>query len=77
MINQYLCYLIDPSFQGANTLFILLFENANDRTVQTEYFLLTVEITDYNIMIDEQNFFDQPVKANLRTYDSIEKIATG
>ena len=28
-------------------------------------------------MIDEQNFFDQLVKNNLTTYDSIWKIATG
>ena len=27
-------------------------------------------------MIDGQNFFDQPVKSNLRTYDNIRKIAT-
>ena len=26
-------------------------------------------------MIDKQNFFDQPVKNNLRTYDSIRKFA--
>ena len=28
-------------------------------------------------MIDRQNFFDQPVKNNLRTYYTILKIATG
>ena len=28
-------------------------------------------------MIDKQNFFDQPVKNNLITSDSIQKIATG
>ena len=28
-------------------------------------------------MIDRQNFFDQPVRNNLITYDSIRKIATG
>ena len=28
-------------------------------------------------MIDGQNFFDQPVKNDLRTYYSIQKIATG
>ena len=28
-------------------------------------------------MIDGQNFFDQPVKNNLRTYDNIRKIETG
>ena len=27
-------------------------------------------------MIDGKNFFDQPVKNTLRTYDSIQKIAT-
>ena len=28
-------------------------------------------------MMDGQNFFDQPVKNNLRTYDNIQKIVTG
>ena len=28
-------------------------------------------------MIDGKNFFDQPVKNILRTYDSIRKSATG
>ena len=28
-------------------------------------------------MIDGKNFFDQPVKNNSRTYDSIRKISTG
>ena len=28
-------------------------------------------------MISGQNFFDQPVKNNLRTQDNIQKIATG
>ena len=28
-------------------------------------------------MIDGQNFFDQPVKNNLETYDSILKFAAG
>ena len=27
-------------------------------------------------MIDRQNFFDQPVKSDLRTYENIRKIAT-
>ena len=28
-------------------------------------------------MIDGQNFFDEPVKNNIRTYDKIRKVATG
>ena len=45
--------------------------------MQTKYYLPTVEVKDYNVMIDGQNFLDQPVKNNLRTYDKIRKIATG
>ena len=32
---------------------------------------------DYNIMINGENFFDQPVKNNKVTYKNIRKIATG
>ena len=32
---------------------------------------------DYNAMTDGQKFFDQPVRTNLITYDSIPKIVTG
>ena len=31
----------------------------------------------YNVMIDGNNFFGQPVKSNLRTYVSTWKTATG
>ena len=75
--NPYLDYLIDPSFQGVNRLFVLSYENITDRTVHTEYFLPKVEIKDHNVMINGQNFFDQAVKNNLRTYDNIQNIATG
>ena len=37
--NPYLDYLIDPSFQGVNRLFVLSFENTKDRTVHTKYYL--------------------------------------
>ena len=31
----------------------------------------------YNIMIHGISSFDQPIKSNIRTYDNIQKIATG
>ena len=37
----------------------------------------TVEIKDYNVMIDGKIFFDQPVKSSMRTYDNIQKFAKG
>ena len=42
-----------------------------------KYSLPNVEIKDYNVMIDEKNFFDQPIKNDKVTYEIIRKIATG
>ena len=54
-----------------------MFENEGDRKVHTGYYLAKVEMKDYNVMIDEKNFFNQPVKSDMRTYDDIQKTATG
>ena len=51
------------------------FKNDNDWESQKQYYLPTVEIKDYNVMIDERNVFDQPIKNDLKTYDNIRKIA--
>ena len=75
--NQYLDYLIEASFQEVNRPFVLSFENNTHRTSYKRYFLLTVEINYCNVMIEGKNFFDQLVKSNLRTYDSIGKILAG
>ena len=63
--------------QGVIKPFVLSFENTTGRTVHTKYYLPTVEIEDYNLTIDGQNIFDQPVKNNSRTYDNIRKLAIG
>ena len=75
--NPNLNHLVEPSFQGINRLFVLAFENDNDRISDDEYCLPTVEIKDYNIVINGENFFDQPIKNNKITYNNIRKIATG
>ena len=75
--NKYLNYLINPRFQGVNRLFVLPFENENGRTSHSTYYLLKVEIKDYNVMIDGTNFFDQPINSMNTTYENIRKITTG
>ena len=55
----------------------MAFEGDDNRTVDHRYYLPTVEIKDYNIVINGENFFDQPRKNNKITYDNIRKIATG
>ena len=75
--NQCLDLVIDSSFQGINRLFVLLFENEEDRKVHTRYYLPKVEIKEYRVMIDGKSYFDQPVKTSIRTHDNIRGIATG
>ena len=55
----------------------LSFENYDHRTSYDRYYLPNVEIKDYNIMINGENFFDQPIKNNKVTYENIRKIARG
>ena len=74
--NPNLNHLVEPSFQGVNRLFVLAFSNDNHRISTKRYYLPNVEIKDYNIMINRENFFDQPIK-NKVTYENIRKIATG
>ena len=41
-----------------------------------QYYLPTVELKGY-VTIDGRNFFDQPIKNDLKTYDNIRKVAMG
>ena len=75
--NPNLNHLIEPSFQGVSRLFVLAFENDENRTSYSDYYLLNVEIKDHSIMINGENFFDQPIKNNKVTYENIRKIAIG
>ena len=67
--HNYLDYLILPNFQGANRVFVLSYEDIAHQTSYKMHFLPTVEIKDYNVMIDGRKCFDQPVKNDLRTYE--------
>ena len=76
--NRYLNYLFGPRFPGVKRIFVLLqFRNKTDKEVHTDHYLSKMEIKDYNVMIDGRNFFNKPVKKDLRTDDNIRKIATG
>ena len=75
--NLNLNYLVESSFQGVNRFFVLAFENDAQRTSSKGYYLPNVEIKNYNVMINGENLFDQPIKDNKVTYVNIRKIATG
>ena len=66
--NPNLNHLVEPSFQGVNRLFVLAFENDTKRTSNTGSYVPNVN---YNVMINREKFFDQPIKDNKVTYKNI------
>ena len=64
--NWYLDFLVTPSFQEVNRLFVLSFQYTNCRIIL--FHLLKKEC---NILIYGGNLLDKPMKNNLVTYDNI------
>ena len=64
-------FLIDPTFTKVNRLSVLSFENENDRTSFSKYYVPNVQIKDFNVLIDRKSFFDIPIKNDEQTYKQI------
>ena len=71
--SRYFDFLINLCFQGVNRLFVF----NGGRKSYMRYYTPLVELKNYNVVIDERNFFDQPLKNNLIIYNNIRKIAIG
>ena len=72
--NNNLNYLIDPTFTNVNRLFVLSFARTNVGDIRdsfSDYYVLNVEIKDFNVVIDGESFFDLPVKTEVETYEEI------
>ena len=54
--NNNLNYFIDPTFTKANRLFVLSFENENERTSFLKYYVPNVQIKYFNVLIDGKDF---------------------
>ena len=61
-------------FQGVNKIVLLLFKNADGRESHKQYYLITLKIKDYNVMIDGRNFPDQPRKNDLKHMITLERL---
>ena len=61
-INNNLNYLIDPTFTKVNRLIVLSFENENNRTSFSKYYVPNVQIKDFKVLIDGKSFFAIPMK---------------
>ena len=78
MINQTatnnLKFLIDPTFTNVNRSFVLAFPNEEERRSFSKYYTPTVEIKDYNVIIDGEPFYEIPIKNKEETYKAIIEL---
>ena len=73
--------LLDSSYQGVKRLFVFAYDNTDANRVTEDshrkYFLPRIKIENYNIEIDERNFYDQPINDSIKQYDDSRKVSTG
>ena len=66
--------MIHPLFRNISRLFALLFKNGNNNPTRDsfdKYYLPLVKIKYFNVLIDNKQFFDQPVQ---NTHEKHEKL---
>ena len=73
--NNNLNILIDPTFTNVNRLFVLVYQNVDDRQSYDEFYLPKVMVKDYNVIIDKLTFFDLPIKTEEEAYEKIIDIS--
>ena len=76
--NNNINYLIDPTFTNVNRLFVLSdgrIEEDNEekdyRDSFSHYYVLKVQIKDFNVLNDRNFFFDLPIKSEEEAYEKI------
>ena len=55
-VNNSLNILIDPTFTNVNRLFVLAYQNADDRQSFSQFYLPNVLVKDFNVIIEEEAF---------------------
>ena len=67
---------LDPSFQGANRLFVMAYNRANGkptRNGQQKYYLPRIDLEKCNVVIDGRNFYDNPIESDFEKYRELKK----
>ena len=67
--------MLDTAIPCVNRLFVMGF---NDNVVNPKSWSLPrVNIKDYNVLIDERNFYDQNISDDFKKYEELRKVMTG
>ena len=77
--NNNLDYLIDPTFRNVNRLPVFfLFKNGDSDPTRNSFdktYMPLVQIKDFNALIDNKPFFDQPVKNKQKAYEKLIEMS--
>ena len=71
---------LDPSFQGVNRLFVMAYLRGNNqftRNSKRKYYLPRIYLNKYNVIIDGRNFYDNPIKSDIKKYRELKKVMIG
>ena len=71
-LNNNLNILIDPTFTNVNRLFVLAYQNVDDRQSFSQFYLPNVMVKGYKVIID---IFDLPIKTEVEAYEKIIDIS--
>ena len=74
-VNNNLNILIDPTFTNVNRLFVLVYQNTDDRQSFSQFYLPKVLVKDFNVIIDKLALFDLPIKTEEEAYEKIADIS--
>ena len=75
VINNNLNILIDPTFTNVKRLFVLAYQNADDRQSFSQFYLPNVVVKDCNVIIDKLAFFDLSIKTEEEAYEKVIDIS--
>ena len=69
---------LDPSFQGANRLFVMTYNRVDGqptRNGQRKYYLPRISLNKY--IINGRNFSDNPIESDIKKYRELKKVMIG
>ena len=71
---------LDPSFQGVNRLLVMAYSRADGqptRNGRKKYYLPSIDLNKYNVIIDGRNFYDNPIESDIEKYRELKKVMIG
>ena len=71
---------LDPFFQGVNRLFAMAYNRVDGQPTRNgpiKYYLPRISLNKYNVIIDGQSFYDNPIESDIEKYRELKKVMIG